>query len=219
MNLKNFNKLDAIIFDFDGVIFDTEPLWFKASVKTLKKLNFQINNQITYKQTLGIHSDKVFEMLMNNKLNYSKLKIINNTFKKELSKVFDRKLKPFKYLKLFLNQIRIKLVIVSNSEYLFINNLLKKNNLKKYFKNTNIISCTKNIEPKPKPDGYILAIQKFNLNKNNILVIEDSENGITAAKRAGVKNILRFTNDDFNLSYKIKNKKIKNIKSYKEFLQ
>ena len=43
MKLKNINKLDAIIFDFDGVLFDTEPLWFKAAVSTLKKLDFKIN--------------------------------------------------------------------------------------------------------------------------------------------------------------------------------
>lgn len=218
MKLKNINKLDAIIFDFDGVIFDTEPLWFKAAVQTLRKLNYKINNQITYKQTTGIHADKVFEMLMNEKLNNSKLKIINNVFKKQLNKVFNRKLKPFKYLKLFLSQTSTKLIIVSNSNYIFINNLLKKTNLKKYFKNTNIISCTKSIKPKPKPDGYILALEKFNLKKNNILVIEDSENGISAAKRAGIKNIFRFTNNDFNLSYKIRHKKIKNIKSYKDFV-
>ncbi len=219
MKISNINKLDAIIFDFDGVIFDTEPLWFKASIRTLKKLNFAINNNITFKQTIGIHQDKVFEILLNEKLSNLKIKKINNAFKVELDKVFKKKLKPFDGLRLFINKSRAELIIVSNSNYNFINNLLKNANLKKYFKRKNIISCTKKINPKPNPDGYIHAIKKFNLKKNKLLVIEDSENGISAAKRAGIKNILRFTNNHLNLSNKIKHKNIKNIKSYREFLK
>ena len=80
MKIKNINKLDAVIFDFDGVIFDTEPLWFKASILTIKKLNLKINKNITYKNTIGIHSNKVFEMLLNKKLDDKKLKKINNIY-------------------------------------------------------------------------------------------------------------------------------------------
>ena len=55
--------------------------------------------------------------------------------------------------------------------------------------------------------------------KNKIvMVIEDSETGISAAKDAGIKYIFRFTHNNINLANKIKHKRIKNIKSYKEFL-
>ena len=212
-------KLDAIIFDFDGVIFDTEPLWFKASIKTLKKLNLPFNKKITYKSTIGIHSDKVFEMLINKKLNLSTLNKINKVFKIELHKTFNKKLKPFSYLENFIKNNKAELLIVSNSDYAFIEKLLKQADLKKYFKTKNIISCTKKLKPKPDPDGYNVAIKKLNLKRNNILVIEDSENGISGAKKAGIKNIFRFTNNNYNLSNKIKHKNIKNIKSYKELIR
>lgn len=218
MKVKNINKLDAVIFDFDGVIFDTEPLWFKASVLTIKKLNLKINKNITYKNTIGIHSNKVFEMLLNKKLDDKKLKKINNIYQKESKKIFDKKLKPFVYLRSFLKKTNAELAIVSNSDYKFINKLLKNADLKKYFKNGNIISCNKNLKPKPSPDGYIYAIQKLKLKKNNTIIIEDSENGISAAKKSGIKNIFRFTNNNINLSNIIKHTKIKNIKSYKELL-
>jgi len=219
MKQKDLKKLDAIIFDFDGVIFNTEPLWFKAAIKTLKKLNLPINKKITYKRTIGVHSDIVFETLINKKLNFSTLNKINKVFKKELHKIFNKKLKPFSYLKNFIKNNKAELLIVSNSEYTFIEKLLKKADLKKYFKTKNIISCSLKIKPKPEPDGYNLAIKKLNLKKSNILVIEDSENGITAAKKAGIKNIFRFTNNNYNLSDKIKHKNIRNIKSYRELIK
>ena len=218
MKLKDINKLDAIIFDFDGVIFDTEPLWFKASIITIKKLNLKINNKINYKNTIGIQSNKVFEMLLDKELGVEKLKIINNTYKKESQNIFEKNLKPFVYLKSLLKQSKTKLAIVSNSDYQFINKLLKNSNLKKYFQNSNIISCNKNLKPKPNPDGYIYALKKLKVKKNNVMVIEDSENGISAARKAGIRNIFRFTNNNINLCDKIRHTKIKNIKSYKEFL-
>ncbi len=218
MKIRNINKIDAIIFDFDGVIFDTEPLWFKASIITLKKLNKQFDNSVTFKNTIGVQSDKVFEMLLNKKLDSSELKKINKIYRNESKKIFKRKLKPFAFLRSFLKMTNAKLAIVSNSDYKFINKLLKNSDLNKYFKKSNIISCNKILKPKPNPDGYIYAINKLKLKKNNTLIIEDSENGISAAKKSGVKNIFRFTNYNNNLSNKIKHTKIKNIKTYKEFL-
>ena len=219
MKLKNINKLDAIIFDFDGVLFDTEPLWFKAAVNTLKKLDFKINKQITYKDTIGVHNDKVFQLLVNEKLNNSSVKKINQVFKKGMDKTFNKKLEPYSYLKTFIRKTNPKLLIVSNNNYMLINKLLRRANLKKYFNKRSIISCTKKIKPKPNPDGYKIALKRFNLKKDNILVIEDSETGISSAKRAGIKNILRFTNNNNNLAKKIKHKNIKNIKSYKDLIK
>ena len=219
MKLKNINKLDAIIFDFDGVLFDTEPLWFKAAVNTLKKLDFKINKQITYKDTIGVHNDKVFQLLVNEKLNNSSVKKINQVFKKGMDETFNKKLEPFSYLKTFIRKTKPKLLIVSNNNYMLINKLLRRANLKKHFNKRSIISCTKTIKPKPHPDGYKIALNRFNLKKDNILVIEDSETGISSAKNAGIKNILRFTNNNNNLAKKIKHKNIKNIKSYKDLIK
>jgi len=214
----NIRNLDTIIFDFDGVIFDTEPLWFKASIITIKKLNLNKNNKVTYKDTIGMQSNKVFEMLLNEKLDRKKLIQINKIYEEEAKKIFKKKIKPFPYLKSFLKQTNAKLAIVSNSDNEFIIKLLKNSGLKKYFKNSNIISCNKNLKPKPSPDGYIYAIKILKLNKNNTLIIEDSENGISAAKKSGIKNILRFTNNNINISNNIRHTKIKNMESYKELL-
>ena len=48
MRSIKFQNIKAIIFDFDGVIFDTEPLWFAAAITSLKKLELKYNKKITY---------------------------------------------------------------------------------------------------------------------------------------------------------------------------
>ena len=164
-------------------------------------------------------ADKVFKLMANEKLDKKKLKKINYIYKNESKKIFKKKLKPFPYLAKFLEKQNIEIAIVSNSDYNFINNQLIKSNLKKYFKSKNIISCSKILKAKPKPDGYIKAIKQLKKNINNIVVIEDSENGITAAKKANISKILRFTNCNLNISKKIIHKDVKNLKSYKELLK
>ena len=89
MKLINFNKIEAIIFDFDGVIFDTEPLWFKAAFNTLKILKYNFNRKIIYKETIGIESNKVFQLMLNEKLDIIKLKKINYVYNKELKRMRD----------------------------------------------------------------------------------------------------------------------------------
>ena len=55
------NKILAIIFDFDGVIVNSEPLWFKAAILSLDELNIKYNKKITYKQTIGMVSENVWK--------------------------------------------------------------------------------------------------------------------------------------------------------------
>ena len=217
MKIPNLSEIDALVFDFDGVIFNTEPLWFKAAINTLKKLEYEFDKKIIYKDTIGVESNKVFEILLNKKIDIKNFTKINYVYNKESRKIFKKKLRPFANLRSILKKNNFEKCIVSNSEYSFINKLLARSDLKKYFKSNNIISCTK-LRPKPKPDGYLKAIENLKINRNKILVIEDSENGISAAKKAKISKILRFTNNNLNLSQNIIHKDIKNIKLYKELL-
>ena len=218
MRSIKFKDIEAIIFDFDGVIFDTEPLWFISAITALKKLKLEYNKIITYRDTIGIDSNIVFEKLLNKK-NYSlQKKRINAVYKNELKFNFSKKIKPFSYLKLFLKKINLQTAIVSNSSKDHIINLLTMSSLCKYFNEDNIISCSKYIRSKPEPDGYNLGIKRLNLKPSNILVIEDSEIGITSAKKANIFNILRFTNNDLNLANKIIHNDICSFKSFNDLL-
>ena len=220
MNILNSkkNKIKAILFDFDGVIFDTEPLWFKATINTLKYLKIPYNKKINYKDQIGINFKAVLDQLLINKITKKQKNQINKRFNKEFKKIFSKRITTTPFLKKFVKATNLPIAIVSNSSKNHIINLLKKVKIYKFFNTKNIISCSGNLKPKPFPDGYLKGIQILNISPNNILVIEDSDNGIKSAKKAGIRNILRYTNQDKNLSNKIIYKDIKQIKSFKKLL-
>ena len=216
MKSLKFKNIKAIIFDFDGVIFDTEPLWFISAIASLKKLKLEYNKKMTYRDTIGIDSNIVFEKLLNKKSYLLQKKKIDVVYKKELKLNFSKKIKPFPYLKFFLKKTNLPTAIVSNSSKNHIVNLLTKSNLNKYFDNDKIISCNRDIRSKPEPDGYNLGIKRLGLKPSNILVIEDSEVGITSAKKANIFNILRFTNNDLNLANKIIHNDVCSFRSFND---
>ena len=79
MNILNSkkNKIKAILFDFDGVIFDTEPLWFKATINTLKYLKIPYNKKVNYKDQIGINFKAVLDQLLINKITKKQKNQIN----------------------------------------------------------------------------------------------------------------------------------------------
>ncbi len=218
MRSIKFKNIKAIIFDFDGVIFDTEPLWFAAAIKSLKKLELEYDKKITYKDTIGIASNIVFEKLLDKKKYILQKKKINFIYENELKLNFSKKIKPFQYLNIFLKKLNLKRVIVSNSSKKHIISLLTNSNLYKYFQEDNIISCSNQIKPKPEPDGYNFGAELLGLKKSNILVIEDSETGITTEKNANISNILRFTNNNLNLANNIIHNEVCSFRSYKDLM-
>ena len=135
MRVIKFQNIKAIIFDFDGVIFNTEPLWFISAITSLKKLKLKYNKNISYRDTIGIDSNIVFEKLLSKKIYIKEKKKINTIFKTELKFNFSKKIKPFSYLKFFLQKTNLHNVIVSNSNKNHIVNLLTKAGLYKYFNN------------------------------------------------------------------------------------
>jgi len=188
----------AIIFDFDGVIVNSEPLWFKAATLSLDKLKYNYNKKITYKETIGMVSEKVWNLLLKQDLTSQQKIKLDNYYRKNLEVLFEKNLKLSRGIKNFLKRNNLPIRIVSNAPTKYIQKSLKKFKID-IFKKKQIISCSGILLPKPKPDGYLKAISDLELSRKNVLVIEDSDTGIAAAKAAKIKNIIRHTHNNENL--------------------
>ena len=55
--------LQAVIFDFDGVIADTEPLHFKAFNSVLGRYDINISREAYYREYLGYSDHDCFEIV------------------------------------------------------------------------------------------------------------------------------------------------------------
>ena len=211
---KMVRKINGILFDFDGVVVDSEKTWFDIAISTLKKMNIQYDKSIKQKATIGIISKDLFRMLILDK-SFDVAKI-QKTYQRQLKQTFQsHSPKVYPYLKKFLQSTDLKVGLVSNAHRSYLLHTLKQNELLSYFRG-NITSCTGSIRHKPFKDGYIIGAQKLGLKPSEVLVIEDSDVGIEAALNAKVQKVLRHTNHDKNLPTKIKHR-VPKLLSYKDF--
>ena len=207
-------KIRGILFDFDGVIAESEQIWFGTALLTLKKMGMKYDKSIKQKSTIGIISEHLFQKLISEE-DYNLPRIIRN-YKKELKKAFNEQSpKIYPHLKKFVRSTDLKIGIVSNAHKNYILKVLKKNNLYQYFRG-NITSCTGDIPYKPFKNGYVIGYKKLGLKGSEVLVIEDSDVGIEAALKAKVQKVLRHTNNDKNLPKNIKYR-IPKLMGYKNF--
>lgn len=80
------------------------------------------------------------------------------------------------------------MIIVSSSDPLIINKHLNYYFLNEYI--SDVVSAKEVTRGKPYPDIYLYLSKKFNIKPEEILVVEDSPNGILSAKSAGCKTIM-----------------------------
>ena len=189
MNEDIKNNIKAILFDFDGVIVDSEPLHFEAHKKVLK--TFGINLTLEDYMEFGIAKgdDNLYEKVPQKyemKIDKEAMSKIKRLVYRE---IFNEKAKLIpgilETLKKFSKEYN--LVIVSSGVGDTVRYGLKKLGVSEYFKF--VITGDDAKEVKPAPDVYFKAIKLLGYNKENCIAIEDSETGIEAAKNAGIKCI------------------------------
>ena len=176
-----------IIFDFDGVLVDSEILVAKAFSKYMQELGIKTNEKefanLAGKKTVEVidilsekyslkDKQKFFDDIMN---------IASNIYKKELKTVVG--------VEDFLKKSKLNFYIGSNSMKNRILDGLKRVGLEKYFNPNHIYSFDLVNNPKPHPDIYLKAVGDNDLIIDETIIIEDSVVGVNAGKNAKIKVI------------------------------
>ena len=180
--------LKAIIFDMDGVIVNSEPLHRKAYFNMFEEFNLNVSNSLyesfTGKSTSAICKElcEIFDIsISHEKLILSK--------RKHFKTIFDND-PEFQMIDGALSLIKnyfyhnLTLILASSASMTNINRIFKKFDLDKFFKAK--ISGADLKESKPNPEIFIKAAKLSGFSKSECIVIEDSTNGIIAAKSAEI---------------------------------
>ncbi len=186
--------IKGILFDFDGVIADSEPIHFKTFKEILSELGIVLESK-RWPQFEGTGADHIMKTLFeeNNIKDDPKEWVLKRRllFLKEIEK--DNI--PLKNgLVSFLEKIKnkkIKMAIASGSRTDIIYKILQKHNISHYFEA--VCGADLVLKRKPDPEVFLLAAKKLSLLPSQCLVIEDSISGITAAKKADIKCICMHT--------------------------
>ncbi len=178
--------IKGLIFDFDGLILDTETPDVIAWIKIYKKYGqeFEFKN---YTSAIG----SVFEFsgpasrLANLIPSLDKEVILKEWLQLEKELIEKQSIMPgiMDYLETAY-QLNLQTAIASSSENFWVNGHLKRLGIVDYFDFVHTVDET-NI-PKPDPALYNLALKSLQLKPDEALAFEDSSNGISAAKAAGI---------------------------------
>jgi HAD superfamily hydrolase (TIGR01509 family) len=182
--------LKAVIFDMDGVIIDSEPSHLKLENEMYKKLGIEVTGD-EHHTFVGATSQYMWGALKNkHKLSQSLEELVKydrNIFFKYLNsdECEITLIDGVKELIKELHDNGVNLAIASSSPLNVIEAIAKKFQIEEYFKVFVTGDYVK--RSKPEPDIFLFASEKLGINPENCLVIEDSHNGVLAAKKAGMK--------------------------------
>ena len=214
--------IKAVIFDMDGLIVDTEKLSAKGWIKAGENQNAKITLNETL-QILGFTRKSIYEFwqkfFQNQNVNIDKLMQDHYDYlEKILFNEGPKKMPYVEKLLIYLTENNYKIAVASSSDTYHIENNLEKTNLKKYF---NALASGEEVKNgKPNPDIFLLAAKKLNVKPEECLVLEDSKNGIIAAKKAGMRAIM--VPDMFKVDDELKilsDKIVKNLKEVINYLE
>lgn len=180
----------AFIFDMDGVLINSEPVWERYEQVFLAELigrnkYFRIRDQL-----LGSSVNTIYEITSKHGLKISM---------EELVKIYDEYARLV-YSDAFLTpgigdliekllEKEFQLGLVSSSRQSWIDLVLKKLKAEKKFKYLISLQDTQNILPKPSPMGYQVAIKVLGAKPSTTAILEDSNKGVQAAKKSGAFTI------------------------------
>ena len=218
-------KKNLIIWDFDGVIADSEKIWIKNRQDVLNEkfnLGWDFNTTNNY---LGGMSDKSKKEVLDNLGIITDEAFWNECLKRDILCIKNKEMIATPYIEDVI-KILDKYCVATGGVFIKTVEKLKAIDFwNKYFSKNNLFTVDMVEKGKPEPDLFLYACEKMGEKPENCLVIEDSLVGMMAAKKAGMEVIAflgsnMYQND--NYLNKVKDLNVKNIfydmRDVKEYL-
>jgi len=186
--VKKLPPRPIVIFDMDGLMIDSELLQSISFKQMLKNHGVTVRKKIV--QILGV---RVVENIETMKKKYGIKENTETLFKEKnkiYSKLLEKKVVPMPGVFTLIQKLEksgVRLALASSSNYNHICLVLKKLNLEGCFEI--ILSGERLKKGKPDPEIYQKTAKKLKAKPQQCLVLEDTQTGVTAAKKAGMKCI------------------------------
>ncbi len=179
---------EAVIFDMDGVLVDSEPLWLETETAVFASLGITVTSA-DYRQTMGLRTDEVVAYhFAKRPWTAPAPDEVVSIIEAEVGRKIQTRgvLFPGVHEALRLAKSRqCKIGLASSSSVAMISLVLKHFKLEDKF--AAIASAEHETHGKPHPAVYLQAATKLGVHPTKCLAIEDSVNGIIAARAAKMK--------------------------------
>jgi len=180
-------KIEAVVFDMDGVLIDAKDWHYHALNRALEHFGYTISRSDHLSTFDGLPTRKKLEMLSQERglprglhgfLNELKQRYTTDQVHSHCHPIF-----VHEYALSNLKALGYKIGLASNSVRNSIEMMMDKSSLRPYF---DVMLSNEDVKKsKPDPDMYLTATRMLGVAPENTLVLEDNANGIKAAEDAG----------------------------------
>jgi mannitol-1-/sugar-/sorbitol-6-/2-deoxyglucose-6-phosphatase len=182
--------ITSVIFDMDGLLIDSEPLWRRAEIESFASVGLGLTPDMC-RQTMGLRSEEVVRYWFD-RLPWTgaSLKEVETFIINQLSRLIRNDAKPMPgVIELIarLQRAGVAMAIASSSPLFIIETVADSLGLRKAVRT--LRSAEGQTYGKPHPGVFIDTAKDLGRDPNSCLVFEDSINGVIAGKAAGMTTI------------------------------
>ncbi len=180
-------KITTIIFDLDGVLVDATEWHYDALNRALGLFGYTItryehlsayNGLPTRKKLAMLSVEKGLPQPLHGLINRLKQLYTREEIFMQCRPVFEKE-----YMMSRLKREGYRLAVCSNAIRESVDLMISKSGLSEYFE---FLISNEDVErPKPDPQMYLLAIERFGCSSGEVIIVEDAPHGVEAARRTG----------------------------------
>ena len=211
--------IKAVIFDMDGVLFDSQPLHFEAERKTTGMFGHAMTDS-ELKEYLGWTEDAFWNAVIARygfKTTAAEIRAVKKPIYEELIRKALRKDDELLSVLRSLREKEMKLAVASSSPPDWISLILAGLGVEGEF--DAIVSGESVKRSKPAPDIFLEAARKIAVSPPDCLVVEDAPAGIRAANSAGMYSVAILNKSNEGLGFSDSRKKIHKLSEILELVE
>ena len=213
-------QFDTVIFDMDGLLIDSEPLWNEAAAETFSPYGFRLTTE-QYITTTGMRTKEFVEWWFEHykvPMQFAPLAeeaILKNVVAKVAAK--GKAMQGVEHIINFFIQRNFKTGLATSSGNPLIDVVIDKLGIRQYLQ---VISSAADLPfGKPHPQVYLNCAEALNSHPTRCVCFEDSFNGMIAAKAARMKCVVvPAAHESRNAKFNAADLKLSSLQNFNELL-
>jgi HAD superfamily hydrolase (TIGR01509 family) len=193
--------MEAVVFDMDGVLIDAREWHYESLNRALALLGYEITRYEHLTSYDGLPTKRKLRMLTVERGLPEELHGFLNSLKQQYTlELVATRCKPIFHHQYALSQLKAagyKLGVASNSVRRTVEEMMERSDLMRYL--DVMISNEDVSRPKPDPEMYLAAMDRLGVRPDELVIVEDNENGVKAATAAGAHVLVVEGPDDVTL--------------------
>ncbi|MEZ4331145.1 MAG: HAD family phosphatase [Myxococcota bacterium] len=183
------DAFDVVLFDNDGVLVDTEPLFLRATQELLATVGVEVDAE-TYRAISLVRGASVFDLAAANGLGEGEIVALRTRRDARYAELIRAGVAVLPGVRTTLARLqgRRPMAIVTSSGRSHFDDIHVQTDLLRHFEF--VLADGDYSRPKPHPDAYLAAARRFDVDPARCLVVEDTERGLASAHAAGMHCIV-----------------------------